>query len=376
MQAKAKDVKTGGQFKKAFTLVELLVVIAIIGMLIALLLPAVQAAREAARRMSCSNNMKQYALALHNHHDIYDFFPASIQIRRTRSGFETRANTNWCLLPFIEQGAMFEEFRELAVHPWQPPFDTASVSSFKCPSDKSGFLDGGICFGTANIHVSHGDMLNNVGFPSGGYDPNMVDALLAGWGDTNSRGRGVFMPYKWNSFSTISDGTSNTIAISEAVSVETRGTQKIKGGTAGGWNHNEANTDGIGPQNCLNRRDPADPTQFTGTVANAWRGSGGIFDGLSPNFGFCTVLPPNSPSCVTGTNDTGVGVLSATSNHSGGVNVGLCDGSVRFITESVNTGDLTRGQRIPGGGILTGPSLYGVWGALGTPSGGESTGLP
>ena len=122
-----------GQNGKGFTLVELLVVIAIIGILIALLLPAVQAAREAARRMSCSNNLKQYGIALHNYHDIHKTFPTS-QLQRMNSA---RFNTNWVLCPFIEQNALYEQLKLRAGEPWDPDFISIDIPSLRCPSDKS-----------------------------------------------------------------------------------------------------------------------------------------------------------------------------------------------------------------------------------------------
>src|SRR6476620_658264 len=106
--------------RRAFTLVELLVVIAIIGVLVALLLPAVQQAREAARRMSCNNNLKQIAIALHNHHDVKGSFPPG-GMNTGHNG--TPCYTTWSIeiLPFMEQQALYQQYD-------QTQLNTASVN--------------------------------------------------------------------------------------------------------------------------------------------------------------------------------------------------------------------------------------------------------
>ena len=99
------------RLRAAFTLVELLVVIAIIGVLVALLLPAVQSAREAARRMQCTNNLKQLGLSLHNHHDTNLVFPASQDEATTPAGVDVVHSWVPRILPFIEQQALLEKYR-------------------------------------------------------------------------------------------------------------------------------------------------------------------------------------------------------------------------------------------------------------------------
>lgn len=287
---------------------------------------------------------------------------------------------NWAICPFIEQTAIVDTMSQSTGNVWDPPFDEANIPSLKCPSDYKTFIDiwGGTRHGSANIMVSYGDAFPG-GFPFGssgyGNPYTTIDSNLAGWGDTNNRSRGLFMPYKWNSIAVITDGTSNTVAISEAVSVDEYQSKKIKGGTAADWDWTAAVIDGTGPQTCLNRRDATNPTLFTGNASKAWRGTGGIFDGIIHAFGFQTVLPPNSPSCAQGDADHLNALMSATSHHPGGVHVGLGDASVRFLGENINCGDLTAGQKITGGGHWSGKSRYGVWGALGTPRSGETEGL-
>ena len=120
--------------KRGFTLVELLVVIAIIGILIALLLPAVQAAREAARRTQCTNNLKQFGLGMHNYHDTYKTFPYGHD--------NTGRRVTWfpLILPFIEQQALHDEFDWVA-NSWfgaQAPACNRDVPGARCPSDPGG----------------------------------------------------------------------------------------------------------------------------------------------------------------------------------------------------------------------------------------------
>jgi prepilin-type N-terminal cleavage/methylation domain-containing protein/prepilin-type processing-associated H-X9-DG protein len=193
------------QRTQAFTLVEILVVISIIGVLVALLLPAVQAAREAARRLQCSNNLHQLGIALNNYHDIHRRFPPAyvIPVRLMWSG---------CLLPQIEQSNLFQtlEFSKK----WEVP-DTPNgracetfISTYRCPSsDAPNHVDGysrlrnrvpacylAVASGTATQESGLGP--ENIGFPN-------QDGLMY----TSSTTR----------MASILDGTSNTLAVGEAL---------------------------------------------------------------------------------------------------------------------------------------------------------------
>lgn len=125
------------QLRRAFTLVELLVVIAIIGVLVALLLPAVQAAREAARRSSCSNNLRQLALALHNHHDVANVLPPGGTYYGNCCTPPTY--TNWAIeiLPYMEQTALYQQYRqnETNVSTNNNLVGRQRVKTHECPSD-------------------------------------------------------------------------------------------------------------------------------------------------------------------------------------------------------------------------------------------------
>src|SRR5436190_13039206 len=124
--------------RRAFTLVELLVVIAIIGVLVALLLPAVQAAREAARRSSCGNNVKQLGLALHNYHDTNRKFPMAGYLTAppvtTSSSLPFHHTWLTSLLPFMEQQALYDN-TNMMLPAWGQPIVSREIPTLRCPSD-------------------------------------------------------------------------------------------------------------------------------------------------------------------------------------------------------------------------------------------------
>ncbi|MDR0336746.1 MAG: DUF1559 domain-containing protein [Planctomycetaceae bacterium] len=379
-----------------FTLVELLVVIAIIGVLIALLLPAVQAAREAARRMQCSNNLKQYGIALHNYHDVNNSLPAG---HGTTRGNNVRLGTCAVLFPFMEQQANWDIIMANPnVHNWESPLNTMFVSTLVCPSDPNGLKASPGGSRRMNYVVCYGDPCIYVSFPYGLTTsvsrPNWFNddqQKTTGWSGTvdyfmNNRYRGLLAAFCFKNFSAATDGLSNTIAVSEAACLPEIHTSaagsagtvaNVKGGTAGGSDVSGTAVMNNGPQVCLQRISVSDRTMLTGNLGRVNRGLP-ITDGLYTTSGFVTVLPPNGPSCISVTStDATSGIMSATSYHTGGVNVVMGDGAVRFVSETIDCGDLSvKPSDVGAGNVLNGPSLWGVWGALGSLQGGESKSLP
>jgi type II secretory pathway pseudopilin PulG len=365
--------------------VELLVVIAIIGILIALLLPAVQAAREAARRMQCSNNLKQMGLALHNYHDVKNAFPPS---RDALNNITGRADANGAgydnpghhggmaavvfLFPFMEQQAMYDTVVETSKtvaageNVWPAQFGGVKFSCLYCPSDgnASELVAGLNNVSRKSYMVSHGDGMwwNNLTFWSSATTTPQAIVHV----------RGMFAPKRYYRMANCIDGTSNTIAMSEAVGEPggTAGSTNLRGGvypTAAIYNGTNAV-----PSACMtSARSATDPNRLAGG-SNCWRAL--IYtDGRTSTGSFTTVLPPNSPSCLYPLFSNGGsswGIFTPQSYHTGGVNGVYVDGSVHFITETIDSGDLTKPQ------VVSGASPYGVWGALGSPNGGESTTAP
>ena len=367
-----RNVKLGGWGNvRAFTLVELLVVIAIIGILIALLLPAVQAAREAARRMQCTNNLKQMALATHTYHDAYQSLPASMsQCGGMRWDNYSGVSATVSLLPYIEQTARYDAIRQYGEEiakgggVWQYFFEQpeyqAVLAAVECPSSTS--------YKTPSPHARNarinivfcmGDGTSKLDAP--GYHPNYTSRPV-----TQANRRGLFHMMAWKNFSACSDGTSNTAAVSEAHSAAAGYFEPgVKGGVHQAIDAYPDDTYYY-PEYCMNGARSVDDPNIINTPSDTWRGN--FFqDGRAWNQ-FHTVIPPNGPSCI----GPGIwaGSYTAGSNHTGGVNVGMLDGSIHFVSDTINCGDLSEHQ------VLAGKSPYGVWGAMGSPSGGESiTGL-
>jgi len=374
----------------AFTLVELLVVIAIIGILVGLLLPAVQAAREAARRMQCSNNLKQLGLAALNYESTYKRFPSAMNgpiVLPADWGGSWQSSRGhhsaWLqMLPYLEQQPLYNEISS-------GPFNAADMAS--------GSPTGSRPFGPHSLRPYHAYKNRIPGFlcPSdpgsqgnGWSNDQAPIAYATNWGDSmygtdgNNNGewgswnaRGMFS-IVWSSpgvrtggpgagkrIAEVTDGTSNTFAFSEITVFQQIGRLR------GHYTILPEATMNAGPIACQQTRGP------NGTIVGPLppshhRHGESWASGFTMNSGFTTILPPNSPSCAASQGEWAPGIFSPNSYHTGGVQACMVDGSVHFVSDSIDSGNLA--LPMP----RSGPSPYGIWGALGTSAGGEVAQLP
>jgi prepilin-type N-terminal cleavage/methylation domain-containing protein/prepilin-type processing-associated H-X9-DG protein len=305
------------RMRTAFTLVELLVVIAIIGVLVALLLPAVQAAREAARRMQCGNNLKQLVLAAHNHHDTYNTFPAG---RRGCDGSGTPCNGMTqtdvnrggasafvSFLPFLEQSNIHKSIGITeATVPW-PTTDNSTwrahnkialesrLKMFVCPSD------------TAKDFITNGAINPAVGsyaLVAGSNGPSQGISSAVKFDNT-----GLFLYFNQKRMADIIDGTSNTLAIGE-----------VRDGHLG----NNPNVWSVGSRHAHCLRTTENPINTAPGLGITYSASGSA--------------PLNG---------------AFMSRHPGGANFALADGSVRLLTQNMDI-TLYRGlSTIAGGEVVS-----------------------
>jgi len=298
--------------RSGFTLIELLVVIAIIAVLISLLLPAVQSAREAARRAQCINNLKQLGLAMANYESTNGCFPqGSFWIQPASLGFTWRHawSHNVGLLPFMEQSQIFNAFNS-NVNIFDVQNDTINgvgISTLWCPSDPLVSADymGGSYFYQLKFKMnSYGGNL--------GYFPNYPDAR-----DGNPYG--PMLPFDAN-YQAITAQTNGIIYYNSSV--------KISGITDG-----TSNTIAIG-ERAFGRLDKAYNFCFM------WWASGQLCDSMSTTFYPMNVdkkLKDTSGGGIAGATGFHAFLMSFGSFHPGGTNFVFGDGSVRFLKDSINT---------------------------------------
>ncbi|QEH35721.1 putative major pilin subunit [Aquisphaera giovannonii] len=335
--------------RRGFTLIELMVVIAIIAILIGLLLPAVQAAREAARRAHCINNLKQIGLALHNYETVVGALPMAISLRG--SGTTTAFQTGWSalarILPFLDGGPLFNA-ANLSVSKEDPPNATvisSSVAAFICPSEVKpapSMHDYGVA-GIANYGVNQGDWFV--------------------WGGFNGPGnRSAFEANRSRRLAEFTDGLGQTLFAAEVKAYQA--SANCRHVTLPSVNDPlhipgpDADPYAVAPEydngTCVTQNQSEFHTEWS--------------DGNVHAAGFTTAWPPNKAVMgraayegldldLNGRNEEDGGptfaAINARSYHPGGVNALMGDGGVRFVK-----------------GTISGMT----WRALGTRSGGEVVG--
>lgn len=284
---------------RGFTLVELLVVLAVIAVLMGLLLPAVQAAREAARSLSCKNNLKQLGIGIHNYHDTHQTLPPgwmATSIPDVDGGFGERWSWKVFILPYIEQPAVYEA---LNVNDGRQPIPLADdfraqvvITTFLCPSDPGG-----------SFNESYPD-------PNGNFYPKSNYPGVHGRGEEVSTavggGNGLFSKNSRIRFADITDGTSSTFAIGER----------------------DAHARGQGTFGSL-----GDPFRHAAVWIRAMPRPGSITPTTQHGrsvAGVCTDVP-GSTRLLNGHSSRAFG-----SAHAGGGHFNFADGAVRFVTQSID----------------------------------------
>ena len=324
--------------RRAFTLVELLVVIAIIGVLIALLLPAVQAAREAARRMQCASNQRQWAIALHNYHDTFNAFPKLGNTDLNEWTFSVQAK----LLPFIEGAGIYAEFdftrslfeehdghnhlrsryREVA---------KTTIGVLRCPSDGGPY--------NFTINTQHGGAGDQV---TGGNYVVCTGSGTETYYDVRFPTDGSFNCFETLCLACLTSGSSNTMIFSETLVGEASGVlngsrdsvlsgkmyQRYLGefDDDGPDNTDTTPWSGLGINPDMNVDFASEPEEWLGRRANCW------LAGSAVDTSYNAYQLPNAK--YPDVHAEGMGILSVRSNHPGGVNVTFGDGSTRFVSDN------------------------------------------
>jgi len=337
--------------RRGLTLVELLVVMAVVGILVALLLPAVQAAREAVRRTQCGNHLKQIGLALHNYHGVHNCFPAG-RMRTFVDGQGRCFSAYAHLLPYLEATALFERVNFHA-NPDDPAANGTALSQtipfFLCPSDSERVLQSNLVNGViVNSAVHNYPLSTGTTYPLSPRNPGRVPVT------------GVFFENSWLRLAEVIDGSSSTVCVSETIKSEGGpdvwdGISRTHGFVLTAGNDNATN----GPE----LTDYAAQCHQPGLRLQQTRGSRWLY-GAPGHSMYNHLRPPNDPDvdCRGGlphsirTNhwwDRLSLNVAARSRHPGGVHALFCDGHAQFVNDDIDRS---------------------VWQALGSRYGGEVVG--